>query len=414
MARISRTVNPLHFEDLEPHRFEDLVRQLAYGYRNWRYLDATGRLGRDGGLDIRGVEILALSGSQREVPKLSDEIDEIEDSALNGQVLEERQWSIQCKRYKEIGPTLMREIVAETILDPANAPYGLIIAAACDVSAETLAVFREEAFARGVIEAHPWTKAHLEDKLFLSENDHLLFVYFGLSLGIRRQSRLAQVRAAVTTKRKLMRALKQESANKKVLDDVLIHDISDVHYPLRDEVPGFHELRCAPWHISKAEWLHPRGLMVWRFSYDGWLKSDGTWDILEESRMSVPTIGHYYWREWENRQASAETRQGQLALIEHIPESERKHIWECWLLPYDAILEVDPIGDLMITGTHLYCRFDNDEGPYVGPARFKTMGNRGNNDVYLHLNLRKPLFAALIEETSVRVENEIHGTEETG
>jgi len=46
VARTTRTLNPLHFEDLEPHRFEDLVRQLAYGYTRWRSLEATGRLGK--------------------------------------------------------------------------------------------------------------------------------------------------------------------------------------------------------------------------------------------------------------------------------------------------------------------------------------------------------------------------------
>jgi hypothetical protein len=44
MASVSRTVNPLRFEDFESHRFEDLIRQLAYGYRSWRSLEATDRL----------------------------------------------------------------------------------------------------------------------------------------------------------------------------------------------------------------------------------------------------------------------------------------------------------------------------------------------------------------------------------
>ncbi len=39
----TRTLNPLHFEDLEPHRFEDMVRQLAYDFRPWRSIEATGR-----------------------------------------------------------------------------------------------------------------------------------------------------------------------------------------------------------------------------------------------------------------------------------------------------------------------------------------------------------------------------------
>ena len=37
----SKTINPLHFEDLEPHRFEDLVRQLIYDFKNWQSIEAT-------------------------------------------------------------------------------------------------------------------------------------------------------------------------------------------------------------------------------------------------------------------------------------------------------------------------------------------------------------------------------------
>lgn len=52
-ARTTRTLNPLHFEDLEPHRFEDLVRQLIYDFRHWQSIEATGRLGADEGVDSR-------------------------------------------------------------------------------------------------------------------------------------------------------------------------------------------------------------------------------------------------------------------------------------------------------------------------------------------------------------------------
>jgi len=43
MPSVTRTLGPLHFEDLEPKRFEDLVRQLIYDFRPWRALEGTGR-----------------------------------------------------------------------------------------------------------------------------------------------------------------------------------------------------------------------------------------------------------------------------------------------------------------------------------------------------------------------------------
>jgi hypothetical protein len=57
MKKSSQTINPLHFEDLEPYRFEDLVRQLIYDFKPWHTLEATGRSGSDDGFDVRGLEL---------------------------------------------------------------------------------------------------------------------------------------------------------------------------------------------------------------------------------------------------------------------------------------------------------------------------------------------------------------------
>jgi len=89
-----------------------LVRQLACGYRLWGSLEATGLIGRDGGLDIRGVEVSACpTDSASEDGDSENDVDPI---------AEDREWRIQVKRYKEIGPKKMREIVEETV--PAGLP----------------------------------------------------------------------------------------------------------------------------------------------------------------------------------------------------------------------------------------------------------------------------------------------------
>ena len=58
MKSPSKTIGPLHFEDLEPHRFEDLVRKLIYDFRTWKSLEGLGRCGSDEGFDVRGVQII--------------------------------------------------------------------------------------------------------------------------------------------------------------------------------------------------------------------------------------------------------------------------------------------------------------------------------------------------------------------
>ena len=61
---VTKTLGPLHFEDLEPHRFEDLVRELVYDFKDWQSIEATGRSGPDDGFDIRAYE--RVSSPERE------------------------------------------------------------------------------------------------------------------------------------------------------------------------------------------------------------------------------------------------------------------------------------------------------------------------------------------------------------
>ena len=78
MAQTTRTLNPLPFNDLEPHRFEDLVRQLVYDFRPWKKLEALGRSGDDEGIDTgadRYVRIKDLPATRRYAPQAPDEED---------------------------------------------------------------------------------------------------------------------------------------------------------------------------------------------------------------------------------------------------------------------------------------------------------------------------------------------------
>jgi hypothetical protein len=58
---VTRTLGPLHFEDLDPHRFEDLVRELVYDFNDWQSIEAAGRGGADDSFDIRAYERAAVS-----------------------------------------------------------------------------------------------------------------------------------------------------------------------------------------------------------------------------------------------------------------------------------------------------------------------------------------------------------------
>ena len=217
MAKVTKTVNPLHLEDLEPHRFEDLVRQLLYDFRRWRRLEATGRSGADDGFDARGWEIVASEDSEPVTPALNDAA---EDDSLPSSPAEDRLWLIQCKRERKIGPSHIAQYVADIPEDEAKNLHGTLFAAACDFSKKARDAFREACAARGIEEWHLWGKAEIEDRLFQPANDHLLFAYFGFSLRIRKRSLKTQLTSRLAIKRRVAKLLGN-------YEPVLIRDATD-------------------------------------------------------------------------------------------------------------------------------------------------------------------------------------------
>jgi len=370
MKPTSRTVNPLHFEDLEPHRFEDLIRQLAHGFRTWRTLEATGRLGGDEGVDIRGVEVVSSGAELRDGRDDGEREGETEEvDYVPGPVVETREWRFQCKRYKEIGPTAIRAIVKETVPSAEGAPYGLVIAAACDVSAQTLAAFREEQINLGITEGHLWSKAHLEDLLFRPENDHLLFAYFGISLVTRRRSRVREIQTNLATKRKIRRAVGVDELSHIRIKNVLIRNIEDLHYPFESKIEAFDSENFPDWHTGELYGFYHAGVMVRTFVHRGWVKSDGVWDVSEQLRQRCgEQIMHYSLRQTRSEQeveAKLRRAEAEDRLYSNVPDAEKSKIIISRCLPFSSILEVDPWGAPPFAGPHLFCQFDGNEwGPY--------------------------------------------------
>ena len=172
---ISRTTNPLHFEDLEPHRFEDLIRTLFIKFRKWRTFEATGRLGNDEGYDIRGFEIVE--------PRVDDKL--INRGALNPHEtahIQDRLWQIQCKREKTIGPKKMDKYLSDLLTNQSNLPFGFIFVASCDFSLDTRNKFKEKLTQIGIKVFYLLGKAEIEDLLIQPENDNILSNFFGYSL----------------------------------------------------------------------------------------------------------------------------------------------------------------------------------------------------------------------------------------
>lgn len=341
----TRTLNPLHFEDLEPHRFEDLVRQLAYGFRNWSSLEATGAVGADEGKDIRGIELASLIADHRNGALEDSEVE-------NEPTYQRREWRIQCKRYKSLTPKQITTIVKEAVPNVSEIPHGLIIAAPCKLSDKAITAFHKERISLGIPEGHLWTRNHLEDMLFRPENDHLLFAYFGISLQIKRQDHLRAIRTITAIKRKLLRLGEINGFdNDRICVDCLIRRVDDDTYFTRDSfLKQYHNDRKTSWHQAVLSGFYLKGALIEINTYTGWVKSDGSWDVLRGTfRLpGVHTDAHELFEHPQWPPALAQ-------LIDSIPEGERKLISVIGLLPFTNILEIDPFGDALYPMPHIYC-----------------------------------------------------------
>jgi hypothetical protein len=337
MTSVTRTVNPLHFEDLEPKRFEDLIRQLAYDFKNWRRLEATGRSGSDDGFDARGYEQIGSGGSASS----DDDEDGGSDEGIGA---EDRLWLIQCKREKSITPSKMRAHLAEIrITEPL---YGVIFAAACDFSKATRDVLAAWCRDNGISEWHLWGKAELEDQLLQPKNDGILFAYFGISFAIRRRSNVSEIRRQVAIKRKLAKLVDGRTA--------LLRDVDDDQYPFPPD-------DGAPpnWRVRELRQLTSMGLLVRVSVREAWLSSDGEeWDAALESEGQGVDNGQDTWHERsaEEKELDRIARESWRAF----PDAEKAWLYTEGYIPYSQIMLIDDIGDDEFQGPHIFIAGWND------------------------------------------------------
>jgi hypothetical protein len=347
MNKTTRTLNPLPFNDLEPHRFEDLVRQLAYDFRNWRSLEPTGRLGADDGYDARGFEIVDSEVTEQEEEDGTKERDEI--------VLNDRLWQIQCKREKTITPAKIDKYLGEMIPIGADVPYGVIFAAPCEFSKQTRDVFQQKLRDKGVQEFYLWGRADLEDMLIQPKNDHLLFAYFGISLVIRRRSAKAEITALLTTKRKAVRHL--GAIGQKSYQTVLVRDANAKGYPWIEK-GGVDAFRKEPsWKMYNFVGHSHDGIRLLMRKYYAYKETDpktselSKWDFSEEINLAL--VHEDYWNNPKKDDDNPNYR-GHTFQQNSMQKENRAYFETEAIIPYERIIEIDNLGDPHAQHPHIF------------------------------------------------------------
>lgn len=344
MVKTTKTLNPLPFQDLEPHRFEDLVRQIIYDFKHWRSLEPTGRLGSDDGYDARGLEI-------------TDERDELEDEETDDEesspVSTDRLWQIQCKREKSITPAKLEKYVDEMLKNSNPVPYGVIFAAPCDFSKKTRDTFTKKMRSKKVQEFFLWGRADLEDMLMQPKNDHLLYAYFGISLVIRRRSLKTQIRGLLATKRKAVRHLGGIEENS--YREVLLRDANDTQYPYKGEVKDFK--KSPPWKKYYFVGHYHEGIEILIVKFYAYREIDNntgklkSWDYTEEVNLAAPHDDP--WDD-DRKKDNDKYYRGYNFWSTKVDKSNQSYFEYVRRIPYERILEIDPLGDTIAKCSHIF------------------------------------------------------------
>lgn len=351
--KITRTYGPIHFEDLDPKRFEDLVRELVYDLKEWQAIEATGRSGSDDGFDIRAYE--KVNRDQEFVEEDEEESPEVV-HPMDGNL-----WMIQGKREQEIGPSRIKDIISE--VDSKNPPYGYILAASANFSKKSYDAFREGLREKGVMEFHLWGKPELEDMLHQLKNDRILFTFFGISLVSKRRSRSTEIRSILTIKNKLYRILGSDWGSVRG-KPILLRDISDNFYPYKKEYENFD--KNPRWKEYYVHSSHPLGIWLRKRKYYAYVDPiKKEWDISE-----VVNLLHKEVETEDERELMFENSQKVRKVWDFLPNTNKGYFTIDGLVQFKDMILIDEKGDIHYSFPHLYLEFSGKNGPFV--AQWET------------------------------------------
>ncbi|HQS58361.1 MAG: hypothetical protein B7Y56_09690 [Gallionellales bacterium 35-53-114] len=397
-ANVTRTLGPIHFEDLDPHRFEDLIRQLVYDFRQWQTIESTGRGGADDGFDVRAYEVLQTTATAE------DDGDSPEDAH---HPMEGNLWMIQCKREKELGPKKIESIINDGV-NPDAPPYGYILAASTNFSKAAHDKFREELRSRGVMEFYLWGAGELEDMLYQPKNDHILFAFFGISLASRRRSKTTEIRATVNAKNKLLRILGDDPHHQ----SVLLRDLKDSSYPYEDDYKDFD--KRPRWKEYSTVEFHPLGLIVSIGRHYAYIdKTKDEWDFIKAVNNVIPAHNFERRRNLDKEELGISVK----GFWELLPRAKKATFIRNGLIRFDSLAFIDDKGDSEYKCPHLFVDFHSNNGPFsrtqeyleLNPHRYESLKGLKRATIFPK-TFQKPSFGAVYVDKFLSLDDRTRNT----
>lgn len=307
MNKPSITIGPLHFEDLDPSRFEDLCFLILYNYKKWLSIEHIGKKGSDDGIDIRAIEDIS-----------------------NGS---ERLWYIQCKRYQKFTLGDFKSIIKK-IMDNSPFPEVILVIFSCNVSKRTQDSIEKYAKQEGLPEYLLMGHSDLQALLYSHRQD-LLYAFFGISLV---HEALKQETIWVNSLQ-LKKSLKHDFLEIKYRDhnafgfnkeevieyqEIIIHSIDDVDYPN----PGKSSLGFSTFYKAYFFGFYYGGIELTTWLMPITKDKDGYWSVSINAKDNI----HF--------------------------------ACEIIRIPYRNIVTYDLDGDEFYNCPHIYCKYSEGGKPH--------------------------------------------------
>lgn len=318
---VTRTINQLHFEDLDAIRFEELILSMVYRMRRWDKLDHFGKKGSDDGIDIKAVEILENGKSNL--------------------------YFFQCKRYKKISKSQLKNIIDDFLKKDNIIPEYYVLVISCSLTKKQIEYFEQYCKENGFKSILIWTSSIIEAKLYTDYQD-LLFAYFGINLTDKTKKLTGSIRRNIALKKRMKKDFLKSSGSRtseEVMErirnpylkfeysKVLIRSIYDTAYPkdntlLNDDHTGYYK--------GEIYDFYHNGIQVRAFPY------------VKDIKIKIPK--------------SINSDEYDIDSEEYDIVKVRAEVLGC--IPFENIIEYDIDGDEYYMYPHLFCDFTNVSDPY--------------------------------------------------
>ncbi|HTN20755.1 MAG TPA: restriction endonuclease [Pelobium sp.] len=342
----TKTTNRLHFSDLEPARFEEICYMLLSSMFKWKKLDHIGKMGSDGGIDIRGT----LS------TPTGDKI-----------------WAIQCKRYVKVTATDLQSMVNKIIANNPM-PNKILLIISCGLSKKRIDEIEKYCAELAFPELEIWTATTLE--MYLYAHPRVLSIAFGINKEKETNASIAKLNRGLKMKERLLKAIIDHNflkdpknrqtlfeypSSKFVSEEVYIRSIDDTTYGTGETTPkgifntSFRTFFYDTYHSGLEFWLSP-GI--------------GKYVIIDANDYWEPI-----WNSDDKRLKNQLYKAIQVKAIGRIP--------------YQGIVNFIKDGDEFTSCPHLFCLFNGEDGMPYEEIYFKYPGDPKNGSFDWPLDKRK-------------------------